>query len=841
MTSGANDYIHSEIEEKAKNIWSINKITTTEDSTKKKLFIVEMFPYPSGDLHMGHLLNYALGDVLARYKRALGFNVLHPQGWDAFGLPAENAARLNNIHPMDWTYENIDQMGKQLRSLGISYDWDRSITTSDCSYYEHEQRLFLKMLKAGLAYQKESCVNWDPVDQTVLANEQVIDGKGWRSGAQVQRKKLNQWFFKISNYSEDLLSDLDSLEWPEKVKIMQKNWIGKSKGFVVKFVSSNNISTIEIFTTRIETIMGAAFIGLSADHALLHEIWNPLSDVTKETIKLWRQNQFSPATDKPQLLALPIKVMHPLTELTIGVFVANYVLSDVGTGAIFGCPGHDARDRDAAETANISYRSVLEDGLRPGSVRFEDCEESDKLINSGEFTGMTVADARNKIEATLEAMGVGAKKTIYRLRDWGISRQRYWGCPIPIIICNFCGPVPVPEKDLPVTLPYKVSFDFKGNPLASNEEWLTTICPECNKPAKRETDTFDTFFESSWYCFAYCDKQAPLTNLDKSSYWMPVDYYIGGVEHAILHLLYSRFICRVLNEFGQSSVKEPFKQLFAQGMVCHQTYKNAETGEWLSPSEAMEMNKEKVIECGVEKMSKSKKNTIKLADALVKFGADATRFFILSNTPPDKDIEWSNRGAEAAFKFLASIDRWATEVFEIKNSQQAENVSDEVVADILEAMYKAAKEVGRNIDKFHTNVAIAKIHIAKNSLFALKKTEAACEKITPAILILMQILWPFAPHLAQTIWSKFSGQEIALDSKPWPKSSEAEKQQENFIIAVQVNGKTKGTVTITNQENDSVIKEKAKTFLLSSKRKIDLSNKSIIMVKNKIINFVDKK
>ena len=801
------EYNPQDIELKWQKTWADNNsFKADNNSTKPKSYILEMFPYPSGRIHMGHVRNYAIGDVIARFRRAQGYNVLHPMGWDAFGLPAENAAIENKVSPADWTYKNIDNMRAELQRMGLSCDWSREVATCHPSYYQHEQKFFLDFLKHGLAYQKESTVNWDPIDQTVLANEQVIDGKGWRSGAVVERKKLKQWFLRISDFSEDLLAGLKTLTgWPDAVKTMQEKWIGKSEGATINFEivepsSAQNIpQRLSVFTTRPDTIFGMSFAAIAPAHPISEALSasNPkLAEFIKECNQIANTEEAIETAEKKGF-DTGLKVKHPfIAGLELPLYVANFILMEYGTGAIFGCPAHDERDKAFAEKYNLPIKQVV--------------SEEGVLENSEFLNGLSVADAKKRAIEEFKKIGLGEGKITYRLRDWGVSRQRYWGCPIPIIYCDSCGTVPVPEKDLPVELPKDVSFDKIGNPLAHHPSWKHTTCPSCNKPATRETDTFDTFFESSWYFGRFCstDSSKPL---DGADYWLPVDNYIGGIEHAVLHLLYARFFTRALNKCGYLKVEEPFKNLLTQGMVCHPTYKN-EKGEWIYPEEA----NEKSIKGASIKMSKSKKNVVDPGKIIEKFGADTARLFMLSDSPPERDLDWSDEGIEGCYKFLTRVWRMAT------NAEIPQTASEKK----RKAIHKAIKDVTDDYDNNRFNKAVAGIRTLFNELFEEPSKEG--------VLALLQLISPITPHLAEELWTKVSKDNL----NEWPKADAKLLEQSSVIVAIQVNGKKRAVVELpinTDEAGAKVIALAEPTVAAA----IGANGiKKFIYVPNKIINIV---
>ena len=676
-------YKPSSLEAKWQSVWDEAQVFTTEiDASKPKYYVLEMFPYPSGRIHMGHVRNYALCDVVARYRRACGYNVLHPMGWDAFGLPAENAAIERGIHPGDWTTDNMAAMRAQLKTMGLSYDWGREIATCHPDYYQHEQKMFLKFLEAGLAYRKESWVNWDPVEHTVLANEQVVDGCGWRSGAPVERRQLSQWFLKISHYADDLLQAIEGLErWPERVRLMQHNWIGRSEGASVQFsltpastaqLPDTELHKVDVFTTRPDTLHGASFLAVSAQHPLALMIAQKDSKAADFLAECSALGTSEAAIEKAEKQGFDtgLKAQHPLLDgHELPVYIANFVLMDYGTGAIFGCPAHDQRDLDFARKYDLPVIPVVQPSDADADFDVADTAYTGPgtLMNSGEWDGLTIEAGKTAAIAAVEARNVGTSRITYRLRDWGVSRQRYWGCPIPIIHCPKCAAVPVPETDLPVTLPVDVDFDEPGNPLDRHPSWKFVSCPSCGGDAERETDTFDTFFESSWYFARFTDPASENGfSREAADYWLPVDQYIGGVEHAVLHLLYSRFFMRALSDVGYLDLAEPFAGLMTQGMVCHQSFKNQDGG-WLFPEQVtrtsdgfVEVETGAAVNAGrVEKMSKSKRNVVDPELIIKTYGADTARLFMLSDSPPERDLEWTESGVEGAFRFLQKIWRLA--------------------------------------------------------------------------------------------------------------------------------------------------------------------------------------
>jgi leucyl-tRNA synthetase len=827
----------------------------TFTGTKEKYYVLEMFPYPSGNIHMGHVRNYTLGDVLARTRRAQGYHVLHPMGWDAFGLPAENAAIQKKLHPGDWTMSNIATMREQLKSIGLSYDWSRELATCTPEYYQHEQLFFLKMLEAGIAYRKESWVNWDPVDNTVLANEQVVDGCGWRSGAPVEKRKLAQWALKISDFAEDLLQSLDSLkEWSEKVRLMQERWIGKSEGAILKLqvvgCELKEFETLEIYTTRPDTLFGMSFCAISPNHPLAQQLTTNNQKLTAFIEECNRIGTSEEAIEKAEKKGFDtgLKIQHPFEDRQVPLFIANFVLMDYGTGAIFGCPAHDERDFEFATKYGLPIIQVV---APANAVEVPlPYTEDGTIINSDFLNGLGVADAKKRMIAALEACNLGTRKINYRLRDWGISRQRYWGCPIPIIHCSSCGIVPVPEKELPVELPKDVSFDKAGNPLDHHPTWKHVNCPKCGKSAQRETDTFDTFFESSWYFFRFATlPNANPLEANTLNHWAPVDCYIGGIEHAVLHLLYSRFFCRALNACGYDVPKEPFKRLETQGMVCHETYKSA-SGEWLSPEEiiwennkAIELKTKQPVTVGrIEKMSKSKKNTVDPRHIMESYGADAARLFMMSDSPPERDLEWTEAGIEGAWRYINRVWKLAQEVSGIFSvppaceaaSHAKSNIS--LSGDIQKTIHKTIHHVTDDIEKFHFNKAVARIRELTNALESADKTDA---NIREGVETSLKLMAPFMPHLAESCW-ELLGHKDMICTAPWPKADPALLVDDEVTIAVQINGKLKTTFTAKKDAHSDLVEAEA---LILEPVKSALEGKQIVkvvVVPNRIVNVVAK-
>jgi len=817
-----------------------------------KAFVLEMFPYPSGRLHMGHVRNYAMGDVVARHRRAKGYNVLHPMGWDAFGMPAENAAMERGVHPGTWTYQNIAAMKAQFLKLGLSLDWSREFATCDPEYYGAQQALFLKMLEKGLVYRKASKVNWDPVDNTVLANEQVIDGRGWRSGALVEQRELTQWFFRITHYAEDLLEEVQKLErWPEKVRTMQANWIGRSEGLQMRFRFERDAPAgfgdgIEIFTTRPDTLFGASFIALSPDHPLTIQLAEGSNELQLFRAKCAQVGTSEEAIEKAEKLGFDtgLRVKHPFVEgNTLPVWVANFVLMGYGTGAIFGCPAHDQRDIDFARKYGLSVTPVV---LPPGADRttFDVADEAytgpGSIFNSDFLDDLSIEDAKRTAIERIEGLGLGQGTVNYRLRDWGVSRQRYWGCPIPVIHCERCGIVPVPENDLPVRLPEDVTFDQPGNPLNRHPSWKDVDCPECGKAARRETDTLDTFVDSSWYYARFASAE----DLGERAYWLPVDQYVGGVEHAVLHLLYARFFARAMRDVGQLDLPsgEPFAGLFTQGMVTHETYKSA-SGQWLQPSEVVQEGDtwiEKatgglVTPGPIEKMSKSKKNTVDPDAIIAQFGADVARWFVLSDSPPERDVEWTQAGVEGAARFAQRL--WS--VFDaLGDVAKAEPGTDADSITLRKASHKAVAAIDKAIEEFRFNSAVASIH---EWVTALKKAEGAGDSAVGAryegASMLARCLTPFMPHLAESCWRRIGGEGF-VSAAPWPVADKALTEDDTVTMAVQVNGKRRGEITVPKGEANEAVEAAAHALPEVISFIEGKSVKKTIVVPGRIVNIV---
>ncbi|MEM7046521.1 MAG: leucine--tRNA ligase [Pseudomonadota bacterium] len=849
-------YDFSAIEKRWQTYWKThNLFAAGRDPGKPKRYVLEMFPYPSGHLHVGHVRNYAIGDALARYYRARGDDVLHPMGWDAFGLPAENAAREKNAHPATWTYNNIEIMKSQLDMLGFSYDWDRELTTCHPDYYGHEQSLFLDLYEAGLAYRKKAFVNWDPSEQTVLANEQVIDGRGWRSGVPVERRELPQWFFAITRYAEDLRASLETLaHWPSKVRIMQERWIGKSEGITLPFQIEGQDEVVPCFTTRIDTLAGASFFALSPDHPLAKQRAQDqpaLAAFIRECQSLG-VSEAAIETAEKKGIDTGLRVHHPLhPSRTLPVYIANFVLMSYGEGAVFGCPAHDQRDLDFARKYDLPVRPALwpsdlkrlsdadfaalpkaqQERLRDNPVDAkarhfyvaETCFNETAAtyaydLDDGQTTLCTTAEAKEKIIARLP--GTYTRKTLFRLHDWLISRQRYWGCPIPIIYCDQCGTVPVPRDQLPVTLPEDVQFDTPGNPLDHHPTWKQTTCPTCGGTARRDTDTFDTFVESSWYFCRFCGL-ADDRPLDREAVarWMPVDHYIGGVEHAILHLLYSRFFMRALGEVGHMTITEPFAHMLTQGMVVHETFRD-EDGKWRTPDEVVKREggwvvrtSGKKVQCGKrEKMSKSKKNVVGLESIVAQYGADCARLFLLSDSPPERDLEWSAAGLKSVFRYLKRLYRFMQDLPKGANKQPSKQKPPQD-SPLRQEIHRLIADISADYQAVRLNRAIAGLRELSNLL--TRADDQASDPVAHAARYegakaLAIMLAPITPHLAETLWEHL-GQAPSVSTAPWPQADETLLGQTTQTLAVQVNGRLRGTLTVASDcsEDEAVAQARA--------------------------------
>ena len=806
----------------------------------KKFYCLEMFPYPSGKIHMGHVRNYTIGDVIARFKYLKGFNVMHPMGWDAFGLPAENASKLNNLHPRKWTNKNIEVMKNQLKMLGLSIDWDHEISTCDEKYYKHQQELFIDFYNHGLVSRKETFVNWDPVEKTVLANEQVVNGRGWRSNAIVERKKLNQWFFNITKFADSLLKDLDTLKgWPDKVKLMQQNWIGKSYGCEINFKIFQKEETIKVFTTRPDTLFGASFLALSSDHALTKEFTNDLF------FKKFKEDCNKTGTTE-EALANADKIgfntnlfaEHPfIYGKKIPIYFANFVLMDYGTGAVFGCPAHDQRDFDFAKKYNLEITKVVSDGNE--NILTEAYAGNGKIINSDFLNNLDIIEAKEKIIKEIEKRQIGERKTFFRLKDWGISRQRYWGCPIPMIYLEDGTVVPVDKSELPVLLPEDVDLKANGNPLEAHPTWKNTVEKKTGKKATRETDTLDTFVDSSWYFLRFCSPSntSSAFEMNKINYWMPVDQYIGGIEHAILHLLYSRFFTKSIKSIHANlNFSEPFKNLFTQGMVCHESYKD-EDGNWLYPEEVekiskteaiKKINKKKVFIGPPESMSKSKKNTIDPETMILQYGADSVRWFILSDSPPEKDVQWSDAGVVSSNKFLQKI--WNLNQLILKRDPR--KGEQNVIKEFNIKIDNLINRIDKTIEDFRFNVSIAHFYETYNLFNKYLDSDLDNECLTFNITKIMKLMIPFTPHLAYECLDLLKCE----NANTWPKIKTSLKDDIKF--AIQVNGKTRDVISVTRdaekKEVEGMIKDNFKINKYLKNGKIS----KIIFVKNKIINYI---
>ena len=869
----AERYNAREAEPKWQRIWDQKSLFETQnDDPRPKYYVLEMFPYPSGRIHMGHVRNYEMGDVVARYKRARGFNVLHPMGWDAFGMPAENAAMANKTHPAAWTYANIATMRDQLKSMGLSLDWKRELATCDPRYYRHQQHMFLDFLKTGLIDRKTAKVNWDPVDQTVLANEQVIDGRGWRSGAAVEQRELTQWFFKISDYAQELLDALDGLDrWPEKVRTMQQNWIGRSEGLSIRFALKpetvpHHDTALEIYTTRPDTLFGAHFLALAADHPLARAAAekNPELAAFIEDCKRVGTAQEAIAKAEKKGFDTGIRAIHPFDpSWELPVYVANFIVMDYGTGAIFGCPAHDQRDLDFVNAYGLGVTPVVcpsPSSADTFTVTDLAYDGDGVMINSRFLDGMTPAEAREdvakRLEATmLDGLPVGKRKVNFRLRDWGISRQRYWGCPIPVIHCDSCGTVPVPKQDLPVVLPDDVTFDVPGNPLDRHPTWKHVGCPQCGKEARRETDTMDTFVDSSWYFARFTN---PWNDTDPTvpatvDHWLPVDQSIGGIEHAILHLLYSRFFTRAMHKTGHAGIDEPFAGLFTQGMVVHETYKDAD-GQWISPAEitivsdgnqrhASRLTDKTPVSIGaIEKMSKSKRNTVDPDDIISTFGADTARWFMLSDSPPERDVIWTEEGVQGAARFVQRLWRVVCDIASLEDGHSALHSEQSALA-IRKAAHRALARTEDDVERLRFNRCVAHVYELSNTLqSAMSECEGPGSQDLVAVLresglILVQIVAPMMPHLAEECWSVLGGQGLVAEAA-WPVADRSLIIENEFTYPVQINGKKRADLTIARDADQKTV-ETAVLALDAVQKALDNQvPKKIIVVPQRIVNVV---
>lgn len=870
-------YHAGESEAHWQSVWAERRsFEASNADPRPKYYVLEMFPYPSGRIHMGHVRNYAMGDVVARYRRAKGFNVIHPMGWDAFGLPAENAAMQNRRHPAEWTYNNIAAMRAQLKRMGLSIDWAREVATCDPAYYKQQQRIFLAFLDAGLVDRRQSKVNWDPVDKTVLANEQVVDGRGWRSGAPVEQRELTQWFLKITDYAQDLLDGLDRLDqWPEKVRLMQRNWIGRSEGLTIRWqldprTTPAGETELRAYTTRPDTLFGASFLAIAADHPLARaaaERDPALATFVEECRKVGTAAAALETAEK-RGYDTGIRARHPFDPaLALPVYVANFVLMDYGTGAIFGCPAHDQRDLDFARLKGLPVLPVVcPPGTDAADVRVKDVAFTDdgRLFNSRFLDGLMVPEAKEVVAGRLEAVELDgepqAKRQVnFRLRDWGISRQRYWGCPIPVIHCAACGTVPVPVADLPVTLPDDVDFDAPGNLLERHPTWSRVPCPRCGTDARRETDTMDTFVDSSWYFARFTDpwnEEAPTTPA-VADRMMPVDQYIGGIEHAILHLLYSRFFTRAMRKVGMLDLDEPFRGLFTQGMVVHETYRTA-GGAWVAPDEirfeGSGADRRAVLLAGgapvsigsIEKMSKSKRNIVDPDDIIETYGADTARWFMLSDSPPDRDVIWTEEGVQGSAKFVQRLWRLVGELARAaKGEGSSDGASDspaDRALDVRKAAHRALIRVEEDVERLHFNTCIAHVRSLANHLSAtIASTEvpvapgtALARAFGEAADILVLILAPFMPHLAEACWAVL-GHDTLVVSTPWPQSDRALVVEDTVTLPVQVNGRKRAEIAVARDAETEVVEGIA----LDAVSKLGVTgHKKIIVVPGRIVNVV---
>ena len=824
----------------------------TEGTGRPKYYVLEMFPYPSGAIHMGHARNYVMGDVVARSKRAQGFDVLHPMGWDAFGLPAENAAIERGVHPGDWTWSNIAAMRDQLKLLGLSLDWSREFATCDPAYYGKQQAWFLDLFRRGLVYRKDSVVNWDPVDNTVLANEQVVDGRGWRSGAVVEKRKLNQWFLRITDYADDLIEGLKELEgrWPDKVRLMQENWIGRSKGLQMTWKWAGDAPSaapdgLEIYTTRPDTLFGASFMGVAPDHPIARAIAEVNPDAAAFVAECRKGGSTQAEIEQAEKIGFDtgLKVIHPFDGREVSVWIANFILSEYGTGAIFGCPAHDQRDLDFARKYRLPVVPVVrpDGGENDFNVGTEAYVGPGRLFNSDFLNGLEIEPAKAEAIRRIEAAGAGQGATIYRLRDWGVSRQRYWGCPIPVIHCAMCGPVGVPTDQLPVELPKDVTFDTPGNPLDRHPTWKHVACPTCGGQAVRETDTLDTFVDSSWYFARFTDPTAaePI-NRAAADKWLPVDQYIGGVEHAVLHLLYARFISRALSDAGLMSVREPFAGLFTQGMVIHETYRRAD-GAWVEPTDveltndagkrsARQLSTGDVLVIGdIEKMSKSKKNVVAPQEIVEAYGVDAGRLFVLSDSPPERDVQWTSGGVEGASRFVQRV--WA----EADGFDADAPANAEADASLIRETHKAIKAVSEGVSGFRFNSAIAKLY----AFVATVRDHGAAGGTArrQALSALVRLVAPFTPHLAEECWTRLGEEGMVLDA-PWPEFDPALAADDEVTLPIQVNGKRRGEIRVARGLEPAEVEAIVMADPDVQARLEGQTVRKIVVVKDRIVNLV---
>ena len=845
-------YIPKNVEKKWQELWQQNQVFRVSENTEKpKYYLLEMFPYPSGRIHMGHVRNYAIGDVVARFKRMQGFNVLHPMGWDAFGMPAENAAIEHGTHPAKWTYENIDSMRKQLKRMGLSYDWQREFATCDESYYRWEQLIFLKMFERGLAYKKGSTVNWCPDCQTVLANEQVEDGSCWRCHNLVEAKELEQWFFKITDYADELLDWTEKLPgWPERVLAMQRNWIGKSYGCEIEFPVAGKSEKVKVFTTRPDTLFGATFMSLAPEHPLVRTLVTAEQQqaVAEFTSQVERQDKIARTSGDLEKLGVftGAYCVNPLTGKNIPVYLANFVLMDYGTGAVMAVPAHDQRDFEFAGKYGLPIQVVIQpegDSLIAGQLA-EAYVGPGKLVNSGQFDGIDNEAAKEKIAEYLDQRKEGRKTVNFRLRDWGVSRQRYWGTPIPIIYCDSCGAVPVPEQDLPVLLPKDVELTGEGgSPLARHQEFIKVACPSCGRPARRESDTFDTFVESSWYFARYACPDYTDGPLDKKAvnYWLPVDQYIGGIEHAVMHLLYARFYTKVLRDLGLLDVDEPFANLLTQGMVCMETQRCQEHG-WLYPEQVADG---KCVQCGKpavigrnEKMSKSKKNVIDPNQLIDQYGADTARLFSLFAAPPEKDLEWNEQGVEGCFRFLNRVWRAVHDNLELIQTAAVTSNAQGDGAELRRKIHQTIKKVTEDVDgRFHFNTAIAAVMELVNAIYGFKSPNDHAGVMREALETVVRLLTPFVPHVSEELWQLLGHQET-IETAGWPTWDPAALLADEIDLVIQVNGKVRGKVAVAVSADQLAI-EKAALEEPNVQRFVEGKQvRKIIVVPGRLVNIV---
>jgi len=853
-------YNPKETEPRWRQAWAdADAFRAREDASRPKYYVLEMFPYPSGRLHMGHVRNYALGDVIARFKRARGFSVLHPMGWDAFGLPAENAAMERGVDPKAWTYDNIARMRDELKELGLSIDWSREFATCDVAYYGQQQAWFLELYKRGLVYRKEATVNWDPIDQTVLANEQVVDGRGWRSGAVVEKRKLNQWFLRITDYADQLADDLATLDrWPEKVRTMQENWIGRSTGARLKFpfagAAPAGHADVEVYTTRPDTLYGASFVGIAADHPLAEQLAAADPKVAAFVAECRKGGASEAEIETAEKIGYDtgLKVKHPFDpNWELPVWIANFILMDYGTGAIFACPAHDQRDLDFSRKYGLPVKPVvLPPGADPASFAIVDEAYTGPgvIFNSGFLNGLEVEAAKAAATRRIEELGLGKGAKVYRLRDWGVARQRGWGCPIPVVHCQKDGVVALPRSALPVALPDDMEFGKPGNALARHPTWKHATCPTCGGPAERETDTLDTFVDSSWYFARFANPNAA-DPIDKAAadYWLPVDQYIGGIEHAVLHLLYARFVTKALADEDMVSVREPFAGLFTQGMVTHETYRRA-TGEWVEPG-AVELKAEGnarraiLIDTGeelvigdIEKMSKSKKNTVAPGEIFEVYGVDAARLFVLSDSPPERDTQWTSGGVQGAWRFVNRV--W--DEFDSQPAADGAGGDDEAALGLRRATHKLVKQVTEAIETFRFNSGIARLYEFLNVLKANPAQGASPALLAvraEALSAFARLIAPFVPHLAEECWVRIAGEGMVVEA-PWPTFDPALTEDTVKVLPVQVNGKRRGEITAPAGAEPAEVEKIVLDDPEIARRLEGLSIRKVIVVKDRIVNIV---